>query len=108
MSLRWFAALPVVAIAGPALWLLWSVRGYPAYEEKESGTYADHFVRIDASGAVHELTQDERDYLNTRFHGADGARPYIKDRYWERTPDGKLHGFLLRKRVPRGSPMLQR
>jgi predicted metal-dependent hydrolase len=94
------------AIALAALWY-WvrHVAGWPSMKEIQAGTYADHFVYVNDDGSVRELTPEERDYLNTEFHPNDGNRPYIKDRYRDRTPDGKLSGFLLRKRVPRGIPI---
>lgn len=58
------------------------------------------FVYVKNDGSVRELDKEEQEYLNEEFHPNDGARPYIKVNYWEKTPDGKLHGFLLRNRVP--------
>jgi hypothetical protein len=60
------------------------------------------FVYVNDDGTVCELRPDEIEYLNTKFVGSDGARPYIKRRFWDRTPDGKLGGYLPRTRVPRG------
>ena len=40
-----------------------------------------------------ELDEEEKEYLKTRFEPNDGARPYIKTRYKELTPDGKLWGY---------------
>jgi hypothetical protein len=59
------------------------------------------FVHVNEDGTVRELDADERVYLDTKFHGADGARPYIKSRYSSRTPDNKIWGYLRRKLVPR-------
>jgi hypothetical protein len=59
------------------------------------------FVYVNDDGTVRELTPDEIDYLNTEFVGSDGGRPYIKSRYKDRTPDGKLRGYLRRTDVPR-------
>lgn len=58
------------------------------------------YVHVESDGSVRELGKDERDYLQEEFHPNDGARPYIKVNYWQRTPDKKLHGFLRRSRVP--------
>jgi len=58
------------------------------------------FVHVENDGTVRELDKEEQDYLVEVFHPNDGARPYIKMNYWEKTPDGKLHGFLQRNRVP--------
>jgi hypothetical protein len=63
----------------------------------------DHlFVRVNADGSIRELTADEREYLNTDFNGADGARPYIKRHYEQRDGWGSIAGFLYRDRVPPG------
>ena len=68
---------------------------------KRGGTYALQFVCIGDDGTARELTPDEIEYLNTDFHPADGARPYIKARYRTLTPDGKIGGFLSRRKLPR-------
>lgn len=64
------------------------------------GSYARRFVYVEDDGSARELTATELDYLNTEFRGADGARPYIKYRYSSITPDHRLGGFLLRKKLP--------
>jgi hypothetical protein len=58
------------------------------------------FVYIEEDGTARELAPDEREYLSTEFHPADGGRPYVKSRYRERTPDGRLAGFLPRVFLP--------
>ena len=65
------------------------------------GSYARRFVYVEDDGNARELTATELDYLNTEFHGADGNRPYIKYRYSSLTPDRRLRGYLLRKKLPR-------
>ena len=37
--------------------------------------------RPPVEGGARELHSEERDYLETRFHPTDGARPYVKRRY---------------------------
>jgi hypothetical protein len=78
---------------------------WPSLSEKETGTYADHFVLILYDGSERELAPDEKARLNTKFSGADGDRPYIKTRYEERNGWGRLDGFLLRKRLPPDTPV---
>jgi|SRR5579862_7036449 len=68
---------------------------------RADGSYARKFVYVEDDGSARELTATERDYLNTEFQGADGARPYIKYRYASLTPDRRLRGFLLRRKLPR-------
>ena len=58
------------------------------------------FVWVEDDGSARELTPDETEYLGTEFLPGDGARPYIKWRYDTRTPDGRLSGFLERRRLP--------
>lgn len=58
------------------------------------------YVHVENDGTVRELDKEEQDYLQEEFHPADGARPYIKTNYWQKTPDRKLHGFLKKNRVP--------
>jgi hypothetical protein len=81
-------------------WLLRRSRSF----HPEAGP--DHrFVHIDDGGSARELTSEENDYLDTKFDGADGARPYIKSRYGERNGQGTFGGFLRRKHLPRRIPI---
>jgi hypothetical protein len=59
-----------------------------------------HYVYINDDGSARELDDDEKEYLNSKFHGADGARPYIKFRYESLTPDGRIGGYLERRQLP--------
>jgi hypothetical protein len=56
---------------------------------------------VEDDGGARELNADERGYLSTKFHPADGARPYIKFRYESLTPDGRLSGYLRRHQLPK-------
>ncbi|WP_109437025.1 hypothetical protein [Aquimarina sp. AU119] len=58
------------------------------------------FVYVENNGTVRELDDEEIEYLQTEFQPGDGARPYIKNSYKQRTPDNKMHGFILRSNVP--------
>lgn len=104
----WVFASPILLIAGLIPWALWYRRGFPSAREKEAGTYANHFVHVNEDRSVRELTRDERDFLNMKFYPSDGSRPYIKNSYGQTTPDGKVSGFLLRKRLPRSLPIAER
>jgi len=68
---------------------------------KANGTFSMGFVWVEDDGSVRDLTADEHKYLNTEFHPGDGARPYVKSSYESKTPDGRIGGFLLRRRLPR-------
>ena len=65
---------------------------------KESGF---KYVHVENDGSVRELNEDEKKYLTEVFAPNDGSRPYIKYRFSDFTPDGKLSGYILRRRVPR-------
>jgi hypothetical protein len=100
----WIAiGLGVAVVAFVVLIVL--ARNVPRVGNSGDGTYAQQFVYIENDGTARELTEDEKEYLNTEFHPTDGARPYIKFRYRSLTPDGKMHGFLWRRRLPRGMPV---
>ena len=47
------------------------------------------------------MNEEDVEYLKTEFSPANGARPYIKSRYSELTPDKKISGFIQRNRVPK-------
>ena len=78
---------------------------WPNLSEIEAGTFADHFVSVLFDGTVRELAPDEKARLNTRYDPGDGGRPYIKSSYGERNGWGKLDGYLLRTRLPPGTPI---
>jgi hypothetical protein len=59
------------------------------------------YVYVNEDGTVSELSDEDVEYLKTEFSPADGARPYIKSRYRQLTPNKKISGFILRKRVPK-------
>ncbi len=60
------------------------------------------YVYVEDDGSIRDLAPDEIEYLDTDFLPNDGGRPYIKRRYSERTPNGRLGGYLPRRKVPRG------
>ncbi|RYE81368.1 MAG: hypothetical protein EOO80_01300 [Oxalobacteraceae bacterium] len=74
-------------------------------ESKRTGAFASQFVFIADDGTAHELSEEDKAYLNTEFHPADGARPYYKSKYLQLTPVGKMGGFLKRSRLPRNVPV---
>ncbi|HIC32180.1 MAG TPA: hypothetical protein EYO76_09705 [Flavobacteriaceae bacterium] len=59
------------------------------------------YVFIEENGTVRELYRYEKCYLKECFHPNDGARPYIKLRYKSKSSNGKIDGFILRKRIPK-------
>ena len=63
------------------------------------------YVFVEEDGSARELEAEEREYLGTDFPPGDGGRPYVKLRYESRTPDGRLGGYLLRRRLPARIPV---
>lgn len=99
MTTMWLAtAFMSVLISGIFLmrWL-----GRTIDRDMKAGTYANRFIYVNEDGSARALTPDERNYLNTKFYPSDGSRPYVKSRYDQTTPDGRISGFLLKKRLPR-------
>jgi hypothetical protein len=58
----------------------------------------DALVYVNEDGSVRELTDAEKTYVETEFSPLDGARPYVKSRYFDRTAWG-LQGYLPRTQV---------
>jgi hypothetical protein len=58
------------------------------------------FVYVNQDGSVREISVGEQEYLTRRFDPFDGARPYIKSRYWSWDNWGSRSGYLKRYRVP--------
>ena len=65
--------------------------------------YPTQYVYVEDDGTARELEADEIEYLNTKFHGADGNRPYIKTSYEQLTPDNRIGGYLRRGKLPAGA-----
>lgn len=81
-----------------AVGLFFYLRYFIPLRPKESGF---EYVYVNEDGTVSELDDEDVEYLKTEFSPADGARPYIKSRYKQLTPDKKISGFILRNRVPK-------
>jgi hypothetical protein len=62
-------------------------------------------VYINDDGSARELTETEKKYVDTEFSPLDGARPYIKSHYSQRTALGEIRGYLPRAEVPDGMPI---
>ncbi len=74
--------------------------GYAEVEPWEARQTPYPVVYINGDGTWRECTASERKYLEEKFHPADGGRPYVKDSYRSRTPDGRISGFLWRNALP--------
>jgi len=62
-------------------------------------------VYINDDGSARELTEADKKYVDTEFSPLDGARPYIKTHYSQRTALGEIRGYLPRTEVPDGVPI---
>ena len=62
-------------------------------------------VYVDNDGSARELSDSEKTYVDRDFRPFDGARPYIKSHYQQRTPAGELRGYLDRTKLPAGTPI---
>lgn len=66
---------------------------------------SEALIWVNSDGTARELTDVEKRYVDTDFSPFDGARPYIKSHYSQRTKIGDIKGFLHRKEVPDGIPI---
>ncbi len=64
------------------------------------------FLYVNQDGSVRELSPDEQAYLSEQFSGGDGGRPYIKSNYQSSDGWGSQSGFIERRKVPAGIPIL--
>ncbi len=58
------------------------------------------FVYVNQDGSARELTDREREYLETDFEVGDGNRPYVKSTYKTRDGWGSISGYVDRRKVP--------
>jgi hypothetical protein len=77
-----------------------ATEGYAEVEPWEARQSPYPVIYVNDDGTWRECTASERKHLEEKYHPADGARPYVKDRYGLRTPDGRLSGFLRRRELP--------
>jgi len=68
--------------------------------QRADGSFARQYMYVEDDGSARELAPAELEHLNTEFDGADGNRPYIKRRYSSLTPDHRMRGYLLRRKLP--------
>ena len=74
------------------------LRYFIPLRKKEPGF---EYVYVEDDGTVHEVSEDDQNYLNTYFSPGDGNRPSIKTWYRGRNGWGSISGFIPRRRVPR-------
>lgn len=99
----------VLVLCAGSLWTLWRRRRRNPFITR-SGTIvnppkmaavpnADALVYVNEDGSVRELTAAEKTYVEAEFSPLDGARPYIKSSYRDRTAWG-IQVYLPRAEVP--------
>ena len=66
---------------------------------------SEALIWINSDGTARELTDAQKRYVDTDFLPFDGARPYIKSHYSQRTKLGEIKGFLHRKEAPERVPI---
>ena len=71
-------------------------------EARDAEDARRRYVWVEDDGSVRELTPEECAFLSRPFYPADGGRPYVKSRLGDRTPDGRLRGFLERSQLRAG------
>ena len=59
------------------------------------------FVYVNNDGSVRELKITEKIYLQTKYSGGDGDKPYIKNKYSDKNGWGEISGFCYRKKIPK-------
>lgn len=104
--LKTVAFIIFLILFGLAVPIFWLVVKY-AFEtrprrKREPGF---EYIYVEDYGSARELDAQEREYLNTKFHGGDGNRPYIKTQYESLTPNGLLRGYLRRRQLPKDIPI---
>jgi hypothetical protein len=105
-----YAIALVLCVA--SIWIRWRRRSRNPFT-KRSGTIVNPpkmavmrnagaaLVYVNEDGSVRELTEAEKNYVDTEFSPLDGARPYVKSSYSDHTAWG-LRGYLPRTEVPHG------
>jgi hypothetical protein len=82
-------------------------RSYAIVSKDEAKAVPYPFVYVNDNGTVREVHQTERVFLETHFHPADSARPYIKDSYAQKDGWGSIGGFCHRSIIPKNIDILE-
>jgi len=81
---------------------LWRLMEIPIRRWRES-TF--DYVYVDDDGNARELDASELEYVTTALFQNEDADQIIKPRYDSLTRDGRLHGYLRRRQLPRRIPV---
>jgi len=76
--------------------------GFPEVNKEEEKQIPYPYVYVNDNGSFRELTKEDKEYLQEKYHPADSGRPYVKQRYKSKTPTGNIRGFCKRSKIPKG------
>ena len=93
------SALFVMVFAFAIGFGLWRLMEIPLRKGRDA---VFDYVYVDESGNARELTADEEEFLSTAVFPSDDADRFIKSDYLELTEDGRVAGYIQRRRLPRG------
>jgi hypothetical protein len=102
----------VLVLCTITLWIRWRRRNKNPFTTRSGSIVdppkmaampnaGDALVYVNEDGSVRKLTDGEKRYVETEFSPFDGARPFIKSHYRDRTAWG-IQGYLPRAHVPDG------
>ncbi len=97
-------AIPLALIAALALWLCYQL--YWVGRSRRHRETGFDYVYVNQDGTVRELSDSEQAYLTESFSPGDGGRPYIKPHYEALDGWNSISGFILRRQIPAGIPIL--
>jgi hypothetical protein len=110
IGIGWSLALVLFAAS---LWIrrqrrkgsAFSTRSGSIVDPPKRAAASEALVYVNSDGSVRELTEADKKYVETEYSPLDGARPYIKSHYSQRTALGEMRGYLSRTEVPEGMPV---
>jgi len=101
-----YTVVGIVGLIGLAviMYLTWFFLQTRPRRPKEDGY---KYVYVEDDGSAREIASDEKEHLETKYHPADGASPYIKLRYESLNGWGNLAGYLPRRQLPKNIMIAQ-
>ena len=97
-------AIPLALIAALALWLCYQLYWVGRSRRRQETGF--DYVYVNQDGTVRELSNSEQAYLTEEFSPGDSGRPYIKSHYEALDGWNSISGFILRRQIPDGIPIL--
>jgi hypothetical protein len=103
--IKLIVAILVLVFAFGIVYGLWRLVEIPLRRWRES---AFDYVYIDDTGAAHELSPEEEEFVTSAIFPDEDADQYLKSHYNSLTTDGRVSGYLKRRQLPQqisvGSP----